>query len=131
METATHSATHRSNRANGNLGSSATTGSVEQRVGLRAPSSGVTDHGALTGLGDDDHPQYALADGSRGLFASTAQGAKADTAVQPAALAAHEADTTNVHGITDTSALVVTTDPRLSDARTPTAHAASHGRCSG
>lgn len=41
-------------------------------------SSGVTDHGALTGLSDDDHTQYALADGSRGNFdaagaASTAQ----------------------------------------------------------
>lgn len=41
-------------------------------------------------------------------------------------VAAHEADTTAVHGIADTSALVVTTDPRLSDARTPTAHATSH-----
>jgi len=29
---------------------------------------GVTDHGGLTGLGDDDHTQYALADGTRGLF---------------------------------------------------------------
>lgn len=26
---------------------------------------GVTDHGVLTGLDDDDHPQYLLADGSR------------------------------------------------------------------
>lgn len=33
-----------------------------------AGGGGVTDHGALTGLGDDDHPQYALADGSRGTF---------------------------------------------------------------
>lgn len=32
-------------------------------------ASGVTDHGALTGLGDDDHSIYALADGSRGDFA--------------------------------------------------------------
>jgi hypothetical protein len=31
---------------------------------------GVTDHGALTGLSDDDHAQYALADGSRGAFAA-------------------------------------------------------------
>jgi hypothetical protein len=46
----------------------------------------------------------------------------ADTAV-----ATHSADTTAVHGITDTSALVVTTDSRLSDARTPAAHASSHG----
>ncbi len=32
-----------------------------------AASAGVTDHGALTGLGDDDHTQYLLADGSRTL----------------------------------------------------------------
>ena len=31
---------------------------------------GVTDHGALTGLGDDDHSLYALADGTRGAFAA-------------------------------------------------------------
>jgi hypothetical protein len=41
-------------------------------------------------------------------------------------LAAHEADTTAVHGIVDTAALVVEGDARLTDARTPTAHAASH-----
>ena len=28
---------------------------------------GVTDHGALTGLGDDDHTQYLLADGTRSI----------------------------------------------------------------
>jgi hypothetical protein len=27
--------------------------------------SGITDHGLLTGLGDDDHTQYSLADGTR------------------------------------------------------------------
>lgn len=32
---------------------------------------GVSDHGALSGLADDDHTQYALADGSRGSFAAT------------------------------------------------------------
>lgn len=31
----------------------------------QVPASGVTDHGALTGLGDDDHTIYALADRSR------------------------------------------------------------------
>lgn len=31
---------------------------------------GVTDHGGLTGLGDDDHTIYALADGTRGSFAA-------------------------------------------------------------
>lgn len=38
------------------------------------------DHGALTGLADDDHTQYAKADGSRGDFATEAQGVKADEA---------------------------------------------------
>ena len=33
--------------------------------GLGGSGGGVTDHGALTGLADDDHTQYALADGSR------------------------------------------------------------------
>jgi hypothetical protein len=50
--------------------------------------AGITDHGALGGLGDDDHPQYLLADGTRsptgnlgmggfkltGLAAATANG---------------------------------------------------------
>lgn len=30
-------------------------------------TSGVSDHGALTGLGDDDHTQYVLASGSRAM----------------------------------------------------------------
>lgn len=38
------------------------------------------------------------------------------------ALAAHASRTTDAHG-----GIVAATDPRLSDARTPTAHAASHG----
>lgn len=38
------------------------------------------------------------------------------------AVAAHSADTTGVHGIADTSQLVLTSDSRLSDARTPLAH---------
>lgn len=40
-----------------------------------------------------------------------------------AAPSTHVADTLGVHGIADTADLVVTTDARLSDARTPTAHA--------
>jgi len=45
----------------------------------------------------------------------------ADTAVST-----HSSDTTSVHGITDTANLVYTSDARLSDARTPTAHATTH-----
>lgn len=33
---------------------------------VTASSVGVTDHGALTGLGDDDHPQYPLSAGRAG-----------------------------------------------------------------
>lgn len=39
-----------------------------------------------------------------------------------AAVQAHSADTTSVHGIANTADLVLTTDPRLSNARTPTTH---------
>lgn len=52
----------------------------------------------------------------------TALDAKAATS----ALTAHEADTTAVHGIADTAALVLTSDARLSDARTPTDHITTH-----
>ncbi len=63
----------------------------------------------------------ALQVNSKGAFGPNA----VDLATQ-AELDAHAADTTSVHGITDTSALVLTSDARLSDARTPTAHATSH-----
>lgn len=43
-----------------------------------------------------------------------------------AKVAVHEADTTSVHGITNTANLVLTNDSRLSDARTPTGHHTSH-----
>jgi len=42
-------------------------------------SAGVTDHGALTGLADDDHTQYSLADGSRD-FTGTVNGVSPTTA---------------------------------------------------
>jgi len=34
-----------------------------------APSGGVTDHGALTGLADDDHPQYLTEAEANALYA--------------------------------------------------------------
>ena len=39
---------------------------------MKLTAPGVSDHGALTGLGDDDHSQYALADGSRGVDSAEA-----------------------------------------------------------
>src|SRR5690606_17936176 len=39
-----------------------------------ANSSGVTDHGALTGLSDDDHTQYLLVNGSRAMTGSLDMG---------------------------------------------------------
>ncbi|MGD1941865.1 MAG: hypothetical protein ACFB0G_11185 [Leptolyngbyaceae cyanobacterium] len=81
--------------------------SVSSGEGGDNGNSGTSDHGALTGLGDDDHPQYALSDGTRGsfeaagavaalqaslgtaatedteAFAPAAQGALAGTALQP------------------------------------------------
>ena len=39
----------------------------------------------------------------------------------------HENATTSVHGISNTANLVYTDDSRLSDSRTPTAHASTHG----
>lgn len=47
-------------------------------------------------------------------------------AASDAELTAHEADTTSVHGIADTSQLILEGDARLTDARTPTAHASTH-----
>lgn len=40
----------------------------------------IASHSDLSNLGADDHPQYALSDGSRGAFATQAQGTKADNA---------------------------------------------------
>lgn len=42
------------------------------------------------------------------------------------AVSTHNSDTTSVHGISNTANIVYTDDARLSDARTPTAHATSH-----
>ena len=46
---------------------------TKQYVDAAISGTGVTDHGALTGLLDDDHTQYIPVDGSRG-FTSTVSG---------------------------------------------------------
>lgn len=48
---------------------------------LAGGGGGVTDHGALTGLADDDHPQYLLANGSRAFTGAADLGGFAVTNV--------------------------------------------------
>lgn len=67
-----------------------------------AAGGGVADHGALTGLADDDHTQYLnVARGDARYYTET----EVDTAL---------------------AGLVPDDDPRLTNARTPTAHASTH-----
>lgn len=59
----------------------------------------ITDHGALTGLGDDDHTQYLLADGSRDLSGNMSVSAGVtidgvDVSAHAANAAAHHAAVT-------------------------------------
>lgn len=69
----------------------------ELPIDIAAASGTSLDHGTqLTGLLDDDHTQYALADGSRGTFEAAG------------AVAAHTADTTDAH---DGSAISLTAPP--------------------
>ena len=53
------------------------------RIGFASSSSvgGVTDHGALSGLGDDDHTQYLLTNGSRAMSGSLNMGSNNITSV--------------------------------------------------
>jgi len=63
-------------------------------------------------------------------IATTAFVQQAASTAESAALTVisnHESDTTNIHGISDTANLVYNNDSRLSDSRTPTLHASSHG----
>ena len=65
--------------------------------------------------------------GQTGVVVLDATDVGADPAGTAAtAVSTHNLDTTSVHGIADTSQLVVTSDARLSDARTPSAHHATH-----
>jgi hypothetical protein len=99
--------------------------------------SGTYDPAGTAAAGDgahllavNPHPEYLTpAEGNAAYDALGAAGAaqSAAEATAAGALSSHSSDTTAIHGIADTSALVVTSDGRLSDARTPTAHAASHG----
>lgn len=73
-------------------------GSPSRQSGADSPSGGVTDHGALTGLGDDDHAQYhndTRGDARYSLLAHTH--AFADLTAKPTTMAGY--------GITDFNSL--------------------------
>ena len=119
---------------------------------------GVTDHGALTGLADDDHTQYhndtrgdaryaplakgvtngdshdhSGGDGAQIAYSAlsglptlgTAAAQNVGAFEAAGAVATHEADTTSIHGIADTSALLDTADIGVSVAAQSHNHAAS------
>lgn len=97
-------------------------------VSLSASDVGADPSGTATSAisaheaASDPHPGYLTT--AEGAAAFDAIGAAASAAAS--AVSAHQSDTTSVHGISDTSALVLTDDSRLSNARTPSAHATSH-----
>ena len=80
--------------------------------------------------GDHVHqmPSYTDVGADQAGAASAAQSAAQSYAASYAdgAVSTHAAVTTTVHGISNTANLVYTNDARLSNARTPTAHAVSH-----
>jgi hypothetical protein len=84
---------------------------VRPRIGFQAPSlSVVTDHGNLTGLTDNDHPQYLLRNGGNAMTSTLSLGTNAITNV------------TTVNGVTvedhDTRHLPNGADPLVTAAPT-------------
>jgi len=86
---------------------------VDQRSFLGQQAAGTTaatDHGALTGLLDDDHPFYSRADGTRAMTGNLDMGTNAianvgnvdgrDVSADGAAADAHIADLANPHAVT-------------------------------
>ena len=65
-------------------------------VTLSAPA-GITDHGALSGLADDDHSQYLLVDGTRSLAGNLA--GDAGITIDGVDLSAHAADPAAHHAL--------------------------------
>lgn len=73
-------------------------------------STVVTDHGLLSGLGDDDHIAYLLANGARAMTGPLNMGGQSvgnvnlidgrDVSADGAALSAHLVNTSNPHGVT-------------------------------
>lgn len=72
-------------------------------VTLSAPA-GVSDHGALVGLADDDHPQYLLADGTRALSGNLS--VSAGVQIDGVDISAHAADPAAHHAPVTAGALI-------------------------
>lgn len=91
---------------------------IARSLGAGGGGGGVTDHGLLTGLSDDDHSIYALADGSRGSFVKTdlsnvpaGLATQAELDAVAAAKQAADADLTTIASIdSGTSAGVMATE---------------------
>jgi hypothetical protein len=79
-------------------------------AGIDANANNLTDHGALTGLGDDDHAQYLLVSGTRAMTGNLNMGSQAITSVgnvdgrdvsaDGSTLDSHVANTSNPHSVT-------------------------------
>lgn len=86
---------------------------------------GVSDHGALTGLADDDHGQYHTDARGDARYPPLARLISAGTGLSGGGSLAADRTLAVAYGTTAGTA-AQGNDVRLSDARTPTAHAASH-----
>lgn len=118
---------------------------LQHGVGITA--GGVSDHGSLNGLDQNDHPQYMLisnlddtpvngevsaaitsnwaydhAAASSSVHGIAAVSALATSATVSAAIETHRTDTTDVHGISNTSALAYTSAVNTSITSAVSAH---------
>ena len=75
-------------------------GALDRLAEITGTESPV-DHGALVGLGDDDHTQYALADGTRGLFDASGAAAAAQSAAEAYATAQDVVTLASANSYTD------------------------------
>jgi len=82
------------------------TGGTALELGACGTGGGVTDHGALTGLGDDDHSQYLLVNGSRAMSGRLKMGNNVLEDITRVAIHA-DADGLEIRDASDTTTTVV------------------------